>query len=667
MKNLFRALKKALKYRWSLAVSFGCSLMVAILWGANIGAVYPFIEVIFHGKSFHQWVDEEVQTANNSILTLRDENRQLEDQLRDPKLDDEERSQINTQIWRNDAAIEAEQAKASRSEMLSPLIKKYLPNGAFETLLVLTIFLVIGTIFRGLFLMANMILVARIGQRTVLDLQNEFFDKTLQLELQAIGKKGTGDLVGRIRGETGAIGSAITTLFGKTLREPLKMIACLTGAALVNWRLLVLSMLVCPLALVVMFSLARLAKRANKKAVEESARLMNRLFQAVTYIKIVKAFTMEKYEHDRFRTVARDVYKKGMKIARYVAIARMNNELTGICVICCSLLAGGYLVLNEKTVLFGIQMSATPITVSQMMLFYAFLVGVSDPLRKMGDVYTNLQGGMVAADRVFPMIDQVPKIADPHKPVPVPAKPLKIRFENVTFGYDPNQPVVDDVSFEIPAGTSVGIVGANGCGKSSLVNLLPRFFDPQAGTITLNDVSIRQFRLQELRKSIGYVTQQTMLFNDSIINNIRYGTPDATEQQVIEAAEQAHAHAFIMANHRKGYRATTGEHGGKLSGGQRQRLALARAILKNPPVLLLDEATSQIDPESEILIHKALAQFMKGRTTIIITHRLSTLDLVDQIMVMDQGKIVDMGTHETLMNRCQSYRRLRSNVLSNAA
>ena len=655
----------ALKYRWSLVVSFGCSLAVAILWGANIGAVYPFIEVIFNGKSFHEWVDGEYETAIVAKNELIEQNEILKGELAeaDPKRGDE----INAQIRRNKAAIKAEQKKADRAEWLAPWIKDYLPSGAFETLLVLTIFLVIGTVFRGLFLMANMILVARVGSRTVLDLQNEFFDKTLQLELQAIGKKGTGDLVGRIRGETGAIGTAITTLFGKTLREPLKMTACLAGAALVNWRLLVLSMLVCPLAIFVMLSLARLAKRANKKAVEESARLMNRLFQAVTYIKIVKAFTMEQHEHDRFRTVARDVYKKGMKIARYVALARMNNELLGICVICCSLLAGGYLVLNEKTVLFGITMCTTPMTVSQMMLFYAFLIGVSDPMRKMADVYTMIQGGIVAADRVFPMIDQVPSITNPAKPVKVPPQPIKITFDQITFGYDKKNPVVKDVTFEVPAGSSLGIVGANGCGKSSMVNLLPRFFDPQKGTIKFNDVDIKNFTLKDLRLAIGYVTQQTMLFNDTIMNNIRYGTPEATEAQVIHAAKQAHAHKFIMSNHKKGYDATTGEHGGKLSGGQRQRLALARAILKDPPVLLLDEATSQIDPESEQLIHKTLAEFIRNRTTILITHRLSTLDLVDQIMVMEHGSILDMGTHEELMQRCDTYRRLRTNVLSDAA
>ena len=639
--------------------------MVAILWGANIGAVYPFIEVIFNGKSFHEWVDEEYSSAVEAKQKLLDENRQLETEL--ASADSKRSDEIHVLIRRNDAAIDAEQTKADRAEMLTPWIKDYLPGGAFETLLVLTIFLVIGTIFRGLFLMANMILVARVGQRTVLDLQNEFFDKTLQLELQQIGKKGTGDLVGRIRGETGAIGTAVTTLFGKTFREPLKMFACLTGAALVNWRLLVLSMLVCPLAIFIMLSLARLAKRANKKAVEESARLMNRLFQAVTYIKIVKAFTMEQHEHDRFRTVARDVYKKGMKIARYVALSRMNNELLGICVICCSLLAGGYLVLNEKTMLFGITMCTTPMTVSQMMLFYAFLIGVSDPMRKMGDVYTMIQGGIVAADRVFPMIDQVPAITDPAKPVAVPPKPIKITFDNITFGYDKRNPVVHDVSFEVPAGSSLGIVGANGCGKSSLINLLPRFFDPQQGAIKFNDVNINDFTLKDLRKTIGYVTQQTMLFNDTIMNNIRYGTPDASEDEVIHAARQAHAHKFIMSNHRKGYRATTGEHGGKLSGGQRQRLSLARAILKNPPVLLLDEATSQIDPESEKLIHKTLAEFIKNRTTILITHRLSTLDLVDQIMVMEQGRILDIGTHEELMQRCKMYSRLRTKVLYDAA
>ena len=226
--------------------------------------------------------------------------------------------------------------------------------------------------------------------------------------------------------------------------------------------------------------------------------------------------------------------------------------------------------------------------------------------------------------------------------------------------------MLNGLSFEVPAGTSLAIIGHNGCGKSTAINLLPRFFDVESGSIKVGGIDIRQVEIKQLRHKIGYVTQSTMLFNESIAENIGYGSPEVPRSQVIAAARKAHADGFID-NLDEGYDSHIGEHGGKLSGGQRQRLSLARAILKNPDILILDEATSQIDPESEILIHQTLAEFIKDRTTIIVTHRLSTLELVDRILVMKNGRVVDCGSHEQLLARCVDYRRLRQMDLEGAA
>ena len=445
------------------------------------------------------------------------------------------------------------------------------------------------------------------------------------------------------------------------------MCACLIGAALVNWRLLILSIVICPLAAFFMNRLARATKRASRKAMEESAKLMNRLFQAITYIKIVKAFTMEHSERRRFRKVAGEVYARGMKIAIYSALFRLNNEVLGIGVICLSMLAGGYLVLNQEEFLFGIRMSDAPMSAGKLLTFYAFLVGASDPIRKMADVYNMLQSGIVAADRVFPLIDRESKIRDTEDPTPLPVGPSTLSFEEVRFGYNDEQEILNGVSFELPVGKSLAIVGANGAGKSTLVNLLPRFYDPASGCIKLDGIPLQDFSLKHLRKYVGCVTQQTMLFDDSIISNIRYGNPGVTIEQVIDAAKRAHAHAFIENQLEEGYETRIGEHGGRLSGGQRQRLSLARAILRDPSLLILDEATSQIDPESEILIHQALSDFIQDRTTIMITHRLSTLDLADLIMVMSEGRIEDYGTHEELLQRSSIYQRLRQTELRESA
>lgn len=662
MKNLTRALRQALTYRWSILGSFLCSIGVAICWGANLGGVYPFVEVVLNGKTLIEWAEQRIADSQAEIAKLDKSIVELEASQSQAAPS----ANIDKDLSRKFSERDLQLSRVESTKKLLPWLQKYTPKDAFQTLTLIIGFLLVATLFRGLFLMGNMILVARVGQRTILDLQNQVFRNVLGMESHELGVQGTGDLVNRIRGETGLIGQAITNLFGKTLREPLKMLACLGCAAWINWRLLVVSLLVVPFAVVLMLVLARSTKRANRRAMEESGKLLNRLYQALTYSRIVRAFTMESHERARFEVVSKDVYKRGMKISLYGALARINNELLGLSIIGLAVLAGGYLVIKGETSLFGIPISATPMKFGEVMTFFAFLCGVADPLRKMSDVYGTLQAGQVAADRVYPLIDQQPAISNPQEPVAFPSGPLSLELNNVRFGYEADKEVLKGLSVKIPAGTSLAIIGPNGCGKSTLVNLVPRFFDPHQGSIRINGIDTRELGLKHLRKSIGYVTQTAMLFADTIGNNIRYGTPNASQLEVISAARKAHADGFIQ-ELAHGYDTDVGEHGGRLSGGQRQRLTLARAILKDPAILLLDEATSQIDPQSELLIHQALKEFIKGRTTVIITHRLSTLELVDKILVMADGRAVDWGTHDELMRRCETYRELRESEMREAA
>ena len=648
----------ALKYRWSLIWAFICSILVALFWGANLGAVYPFVEVVLKDKSLQQWAEQRLEDSHDAIENSESKIKKLDSQIADGNLTGEQIEAKQKAVRSYQTDIKTQNERIAWTEKLEPWIKKYAPSDPYMTLVVLMCLMVIGTIFRGLFLASSIYLVARVGQRTILDLQNSVFSNVLSMEISEIKVKGTGDLISRIRGETGAIGTSIITLFGKTIREPLKMAACLAGAALINWRLLLFSLLVCPLAVYLMVKLARMTKRAVKKSMEESARLLDRLYQALTYMRVVKAFNMQHDERQRFRVVAHDVYKKGMRIALYGALSRSNNELLGVSIIGLSILAGGYLVLNQEMYLFNIRMSSAPMEFGELMVFFAFLIGVCDPLRKLGDVYNMMQSGIVAADRVFPLIDQQPAVTVPAHPRAIPSGPLGIEFDDVKFSYGEDDPVLNGVSFDLPPGSSIAIIGPNGCGKSTLINLLPRFFDVGGGTIRVGGSDLREYSPHDLRAEIGYVTQLTMLFRDSIAANISYGNPLATQDQIERAAQQAHAHDFICQLD-DGYETDIGEHGGRLSGGQRQRLALARAILHDPRILILDEATSQIDPESELLIHAALKSFIKNRTTLIVSHRMSTLELVDQIMVMNNGGVVDCGTHEDLLGRCKIYHRLR--------
>ena len=655
-----------LKYKWSLVGSLVCSMLVAILWGANMGAVYPFIELVMQKKTLHDWADERTVESLERIAEHKANIKDLEATIAAEKAAGNGIAKFETDVQIATAELQSEEYRKSWTDYYIPTIRKWAPNDAFSTLCWLMGLMFAGTVVRGMFLMGNMLLVARVGQRTVLDMQNDVFRNVLDMEVSELDVRGTGDLVSRVRGETGAIGQAISILFGKTIREPLKMGVCLAGAAWFNWRLLLFSLLICPIAGYLMVLLAKLTKRANKKAVEESANLLNRLYQALTYLRVVKAFTNEPNERKRFKVVANEVYKRSMRMALYNSLSRNNSELLGVGMITVSVLVGGYLVINGTCFLGSIRMSSTVMDFGTVITFFGFLIGIADPLRKMSNIYNMLQGGVVAADRVFPLIDQTPTVTSPAKPTPISRGELGVEIKDVRFSYEEGNQILNGVDVSIPAGTSLAIIGPNGCGKSTMINLIPRFFDVGDGRIEIGGHDIRDYDVRELRQKIGYVTQMTMLFNDTIAENIAYGNETATIEQVRAAAFQAHAHDFIEALD-EGYDSQIGEHGGKLSGGQRQRLSLARAILKDPEILILDEATSQIDPESEQLIHETLAEFIKGRTTVMITHRLSTLDLVDRILLMDGGKAVDCGTHNELLARCPTYQRMRNFGLDEVA
>jgi len=656
MKNFGRALRLALRSRFTVIGIFLCSLLVAVLWGANIGTIYPVVEVVFQGDSTHRWIDGKIEQAEKNAAEFEQQIAKLRKQK--ATAEDRYKPMFERQIQRSKQRLAAEEKAKATSERLRPYIHRWLPDDPFDTLVLVVLFLLFGAVAKNVALVGNSLLVASLGQRTTLELRQQFFGKLLELDLAVLGKNGIGRLMSRMNDISGVVGG-ITILIGKTLREPLKMIVCLGGAAFISWRLLLFTLIMVPPAFYLMTRLAKSIKRASRRMMEESAEFSSRLSESFSSIPVVKAFTMEHFEKSRFHAGCRELYRKAMKMARYNSLVSPNNELLGFGVIGLGLISGGYLVINQETHLLGIKILDRPISIGALMAFYAFLAGVSDPGRKLAAVFSQLQSSFAAADRVYGMLDRQPQVMDPADPEPLSDCRREIVLDDVSFHYEENEPVLRNISLQVPQGESLAIVGPNGCGKSTFVNLLLRFYDPVSGAVRLDRTDLREVRQHDLRKHIGLVTQQTMLFDDTVMSNIRYGSLDASDEEVVEAARKAHAHEFIEQVLEKGYQTHVGHSGNRLSGGQRQRIALARAILRDPDILILDEATSQIDPESEQAIHDALKKFAQGRTTIMITHRLSTLDLADRILVMNEGRIEDIGSHDELLARCEIYRRLR--------
>ncbi len=656
MKNFSRVLRLALRHRMTFVFSLVCALGVAVLWGGNIGMIYPFMEVTFENDSLSNWVGNQIDGSQKVVAEKEANLTRFEKELDTTKPNN--RDKIESQISLAHQRIKAEQWWIWALDHVKPYVDRYMPDTPFKTIGVLIGVLLFGTVLKDLFLIGNNILVARLAQMATFNLRKTFYRRTLRMDLASFNNQGTSDLMSRFTYDMEAVNEGVTILFGKLVREPLKGIACLIGAGYICWRLLLLSLIVAPIAGLLVNWLAKSLKRANRRAMEGMAQLYNSLEETFRGVKVVKAFAMEPRERWRFHQHCKEFYRKSMRIARYDSLTRPITEVMGIAIISIAILVGAYLVLNEQTHLFGFRMTDRPLTLALVLAFFGFLSGAADPLRKLSDIFTKLQRAAAACDRIYAMLDREPGVQDPQSPQELGRHHKELAFDGVEFAYQHGDPVLKGIQLDVRAGETIALVGPNGCGKSTLANLIPRFADPTKGQIRIDGIPLEEVRLRELRGQIGLVSQETLLFDDTVLENIRYGRPSATREEVIEAARQAQAHLFIESDLADGYETTVGPGGCRLSGGQRQRIALARAVLNDPSILILDEATSQVDLKSEQLIQQVLEDFVRDRTTIIVTHRLAALALADRTVVMEAGRILDVGTHQELIGRCELYQRL---------
>lgn len=634
MNNFTRALRDALYYWKSILLATFCSLVVAVLWGANIGALFPVIQVTLSETSLQEWLESEIGDTEQQIeaLTVK-----IESLRRESAASHENgRRGLESRI----AQLKSERKNLATSLRTSrrahPWVELLFPRDPFFTVVVVIIMVILGTLVKHIFMMLNTMLVARASARIGRNLRVRIFEQAMLMDRGGFAEYDTSGFTTYISSTTEMLSKGLISAFGGAVREPLRILSCLIGASLISWRLLLLSLIVAPLVACLITWLSKRIKSVCHRIVEKMRSFQNIMLETLGSIQTVQAYGMEKTEHGRFSQTAHDLVRLSLKRAFYNALTRPITELLGIGMVGTTIIIGGYLVLNHETHLFGIRLSNRPLSVSTMMVFFGLLIGASDPLRKMSTVFSGINSGIAAANVIYPLLDRETKVKSPLSPKPVDHPHGVLDFQDVSFAYSGTEYVLRNINLRIHYGEKIALIGANGSGKSSLIHLICRFYDPRHGAVILDGVDLRDMALQDIRGRVGLVIQQTELFNDTILYNIRYGSPAATDEQVRQAARMAHADEFIRSLPEE-YETQVGSRGQRLSGGQRQRIALARAMLRDPEILILDEATSQIDPESEKLINEALIRFSRGRTLIMITHRLSNLHLVDRVFELQDG------------------------------
>jgi subfamily B ATP-binding cassette protein MsbA len=481
---------------------------------------------------------------------------------------------------------------------------------------------------------------------TLKNIREAVFNNIMTLHLGYFNNERKGNIISKVASDVYVVQYSVTSTLQVVFKEPLTLITYLAMLFIISYKLTLVTILVIPLSALI---IARIVKKLKKQAAESHIAhgiMISYLDEALIGIRVVKAFNAVKFIADRFHGENEKLSKISRAMARRQQLASPVSEFLGVLMVAAIVLYGGSLVIAGKGDLTG----------ASFIAYIALFSQVMRPAKAISDSFANIHTGVAAGERVLSLVDEKPLITDPPEAVVIDHFQEAIRFDHVSFAY-PDNTVLKDISFSIPKGETIALVGPSGGGKSTLMDLIPKFILPKSGMISIDGTDIQQVNSVSLRSLLGVVNQDPILFNDTIYNNIAFGRPHANREEVEAAARIANAHDFITATD-KGYETNIGDKGVRLSGGQRQRICIARAVLNNPPIMLLDEATSALDTESEKLVQDALANLMKNRTSLIIAHRLSTIQNADNIIVLDGGKIVEQGTHSGLLLKNGLYKRL---------
>jgi len=610
LKTYLRILKYVKPYWKHLTISIVCTMLYAGLNGLSVYLTIPLLDTLFQESARNEIVQPTITEKGTSLL---------------PE-------------W-----------IIKTKDNISKKFEDVIMSGTKEDALIkICLLVLIAFILKNISGYLQAYFLSYVEQGTIKDIRNSAYKHLHKLPMSYFKHEKVGNLISRITNDVNVVQSSISAAFLNLIREPLTIIVFLAIAISISWKLTLLAIVVLPFSMLIITWIGLKLRKQSGIIQAKMADITTILQEVISGVKIVKAFGMEKYENKKFMKETNNFFRLMLKIVRVRNSSSPITEVLSTTVGVLIIYFGGLLVLTEHT-----------LSASQFMGFLFAIFQMMPPIKELSSVNNRIQESSAAGDRIFEILDTPPIITDKKDALEIQDFKNTLKFENVSFNYeDSNESILKNINFEINRGEILALVGPSGGGKSTLVDLIPRFYDPVQGKILLDEIDIRDIKIKNLRNLMGIVTQETFLFNETVKNNIAYGLSDFSMEKIEEAAKMANAHNFIL-EMTNGYDTLIGERGVMLSGGQRQRLSIARALLKNPAIMVFDEATSSLDNESESLVQEAIDRLMFNRTTIVIAHRLSTIRNASRILVLDNGEIVQRGKHsELILQKKGIYKKL---------